>query len=43
MAIQSPEWTHSWHTVSHTHIIKSLDQVLENKGVGLNTKRRLEF
>lgn len=35
MAIKSPEYTKTWSPISHREVIKSLDTVMKEKGVGI--------
>lgn len=35
MAINSPEFTKTWHPISHSEVIKSLDATLKEKGIGI--------
>lgn len=35
MAIRSPERTKTWNPIAHAEVIKSLDAVLREKGIGI--------
>lgn len=39
MAIESPEYTKTWHPISHREVIESLDEVLNVKQIGVVQER----